>query len=106
MNSSVVSGSAKGLVIKTGKETYIGQMSATMDEKPPLTNFQIGMNAVSKTLITYMVVITVAVFILNSLLHHDLLQALFFAISVAVGITPGMLPMIVNVNLSKGSSKT
>lgn len=103
MNSSVVSGSAKGLVIKTGKETYIGQMSATMDEKPPLTNFQIGMNAVSKTLITYMVVITVAVFILNSLLHHDLLQALFFAISVAVGITPGMLPMIVNVNLSKGS---
>ena len=103
MNSSVVSGSAKGLVVKTGKETYIGQMSASMETKPELTNFQIGMNAVSKTLITYMLVITIAVFILNSLLHHDLLQALFFAISVAVGITPGMLPMTVNVNLSKGS---
>lgn len=103
MNSSVVSGSAKGVVITTGKNTYIGKISSSMEEKPPLSNFQIGMNAVSKTLITYMVVITIAVFILNSVLHHNLLDALFFAISVAVGITPGMLPMIVNVNLSKGT---
>lgn len=103
MNCCVVSGSAIGLVIETGKNTYIGRISKEMDEKTPLTNFQIGMQAVSKTLITYMVVITVAVFILNSLLHHDLLQALLFSISVAVGITPGMLPMIVNVNLSKGT---
>ena len=103
MNSSVVSGSAKAVVIETGKNTYIGKMSADMDEKPPLSNFQVGMQAVSKTLITYMVVITIAVFILNSLLHHNIMDALFFAISVAVGITPGMLPMIVNVNLSKGT---
>ena len=78
-------------------------MSQNMQQTPPLSNFQIGMQAVSKTLITYMIVITIAVFILNSLLHHNLMDALFFAISVAVGITPGMLPMIVNVNLSKGS---
>lgn len=103
MNSSVVSGSAKAVVIKTGKETYIGQMSENMQQTPPLSNFQIGMQSVSKTLITYMIVITIAVFILNSILHHNLMDALFFAISVAVGITPGMLPMIVNVNLSKGS---
>ena len=103
MNSSVVSGSAKAVVISTGKNTYIGQMSQTMQQTPPLSNFQIGMKAVSKTLITYMVVITIAVFILNSLLHHNIMDALFFAISVAVGITPGMLPMIVNVNLSKGT---
>ena len=103
MNSSVVSGSAKAVVIQTGKNTYIGQMSQNMQQTPPLSNFQIGMQAVSKTLITYMIVITIAVFILNSLLHHNLMDALFFAISVAVGITPGMLPMIVNVNLSKGS---
>lgn len=103
MNSTVVSGSAKAVVIQTGKNTYIGQMSQNMDEKPPLSNFQIGMQSVSKTLITYMIIITIAVFILNSLLHHNFMDALFFAISVAVGITPGMLPMIVNVNLSKGS---
>jgi Mg2+-importing ATPase len=103
MNSSVVSGSAKGVVISTGKNTYIGKMSEDMEEEEPLSNFQIGMQGVSKTLITYMIVITVAVFILNSLLHHNVLNALFFAISVAVGITPGMLPMIVNVNLSKGT---
>ena len=103
MNSSVVSGSAKAVVIKTGKNTYIGQMSQTMQQTLPTSNFQIGMQAVSKTLITYMVVITIAVFILNSLLHHNIMDALFFAISVAVGITPGMLPMIVNVNLSKGT---
>lgn len=103
MNSSVISGSAKAVVIFTGKKTYIGQMSQTMQQTPPLSNFQIGMQAVSKTLITYMVVITIAVFILNSLLHHNIMDALFFAISVTVGITPGMLPMIVNVNLSKGT---
>ena len=103
MNSTVVSGSAKAVVIQTGKNTYIGQMSQNMDEKTPLSNFQIGMQSVSKTLITYMIIITIAVFILNSLLHHNFMDALFFAISVAVGITPGMLPMIVNVNLSKGS---
>lgn len=103
MNSSVVSGSAKAVVISTGKNTYIGKMSTEMDQEQPLTNFHKGMNAVSKTLITYMVVITIAVFILNALLHQNLMDALFFAISVAVGITPGMLPMIVNVNLSKGT---
>lgn len=103
MNSTVVSGSAKAVVIQTGKNTYIGQMSQNMDEKPPLSNFQIGMQSISKTLITYMIIITIMVFILNSLLHHNFMDALFFAISVAVGITPGMLPMIVNVNLSKGS---
>lgn len=103
MNSSVVSGSAKAIVIATGKDTYIGQMSQNMQTTPPANNFQIGMQAISKTLITYMIIITIAVFILNSLLHHNLMDALFFAISVAVGITPGMLPMIVNVNLSKGS---
>lgn len=103
MNSSVESGSAQGIVIKTGKETYIGQMTAQLDEKPPLSNFQLGMQSISQTLITYMIIITIAVFVLNYFLHKDLMDALFFAISVAVGITPGMLPMIVNVNLSKGT---
>ncbi len=103
MNTSVVTGRGKALVIKTGKDTYLGNISKSTLKNKTLTNFEIGMNAISKTLIQYMVVITVLVFILNSLIHHNILEAFFFAVSVAVGITPSMLPMIVNVNLSKGA---
>ena len=103
MNTSVVTGRGKALVIKTGKNTYLGNISKSTLKNKTLTNFEIGMNAISKNLIQYMVVITVLVFILNSLIHHNILEAFFFAVSVAVGITPSMLPMIVNVNLSKGA---
>ena len=103
MNTSVVTGRGKALVIKTGKDTYLGNISKSTLKNKTLTNFEIGMNAISKTLILYMLVITVLVFILNALIHHNILEAFFFAVSVAVGITPSMLPMIVNVNLSKGA---
>ena len=103
MNTSVVTGRGKAMVIKTGKTTYLGNISKSTLKNKTLTNFEIGMNAISKTLIQYMLVITVLVFILNSLIHHNILEAFFFAVSVAVGITPSMLPMIVNVNLSKGA---
>ncbi len=103
MNTSVVTGRGKALVIKTGCDTYLGNISKSTLKNKTLTNFEIGMNSISKTLIQYMVVITVLVFILNSLIHHNILEAFFFAVSVAVGITPSMLPMIVNVNLSKGA---
>ncbi len=103
MNTSVVTGRGKAMVIKTGKNTYLGNISKSTLKNKTLTNFEIGMNAISKTLIQYMLVITVLVFILNSLIHHNILEAFFFAVSVAVGITPSMLPMIVNVNLSKGA---
>ena len=103
MNTSVVTGRGKAMVIKTGKNTYLGNISKSTLKNKILTNFKIGMNAISKTLIQYMLVITVLVFILNSLIHHNILEAFFFAVSVAVGITPSMLPMIVNVNLSKGA---
>lgn len=103
MNTSVVTGRGKAMVIKTGKNTYLGNISKSTLKNKTLTNFEIGMNAISKTLIQYMLVITVLVFILNALIHHNILEAFFFAVSVAVGITPSMLPMIVNVNLSKGA---
>lgn len=103
MNTSVVTGRGKAMAIKTGKNTYLGNISKSTLKNKTLTNFEIGMNAISKTLIQYMLVITVLVFILNSLIHHNILEAFFFAVSVAVGITPSMLPMIVNVNLSKGA---
>ena len=102
MGTSVVSGSASAVVIATGKNTYLGQMAKKNDKQVEPTNFEVGMKQVTKTLIRYMIVIVLAVFFINSILKHNVVEALFFSISVAVGITPGMLPMIVNVNLSKG----
>ena len=103
MGSSVVSGSGTAVVIQTGFDTYLGRMSKEVDNKKELTNFEKGMNNITKLLIKYMVVVSIAVFIIYAFLRHDLVEALLFALSVAVGITPSMLPMIVNVNLTKGS---
>ena len=103
MGSSVVSGSGTAVVIQKGFDTYLGRMSKDLDNKKELTNFEKGMNSITKLLIKYMVVVSIAVFIIYSFIRHDLVEALLFALSVAVGITPSMLPMIVNVNLTKGS---
>ena len=103
MGSSVVSGSGTAVVIKTGFDTYLGRMSKEVDNKKELTNFEKGMNNITKLLIKYMVVVSIAVFVIYAFIRHDLVEALLFALSVAVGITPSMLPMIVNVNLTKGS---
>ena len=103
MGSSVVSGSGTAVVIQTGFDTYLGRMSKEIDNKKEITNFEKGMNNITKLLIKYMVVVSIAVFAIYAFIRHDLVEALLFALSVAVGITPSMLPMIVNVNLTKGS---
>ena len=103
MGSSVVSGSGTAVVIQKGFDTYLGRMSKDLDNKKELTNFEKGMNDITKLLIKYMVVVSISVFVIYAFIRHDLVEALLFALSVAVGITPSMLPMIVNVNLTKGS---
>ena len=103
MGSSVVSGSGTAVVIQTGFDTYLGRMSKEIDNKKEITNFEKGMNNITKLLIKYMVVVSIAVFVIYAFIRHDIMEALLFALSVAVGITPSMLPMIVNVNLTKGS---
>ncbi len=103
MGSNVVSGWGTALVINTGFDTYLGKMSENLDVKREPTNFEIGMQNISKLLLFYMIIVSATVFILNGIIRENMIEALFFAISVAVGITPSMLPMIVNVNLTKGS---
>ena len=103
MGSSVVSGSGTAVVIQTGFNTYLGRMSKEIDTKKEPTNFEKGMDSITKLLIKYMVIVSIAVFIIYAFIRHNLTEALLFALSVAVGITPSMLPMIVNVNLTKGS---
>ena len=103
MGCNVMSGSGIGVVVKTGKSTYLGQIAQTIESDKGQTNFERGINQITKTLMRYMIGVVVCVFFINGFIKKDWLQALMFAVSVAVGITPGMLPMIVNATLSKGA---
>lgn len=104
MGSSVITGSGKGIVISTGFNTYLGHISKNLG-KPQKTNFEKGMDKISNVIIRFMIVISLVVFCINYLLRGDLMEALLFAISIAVGITPSMLPTIINSNLSIGAKK-
>ncbi len=103
MGSTVISGSAAGIVIAIGDKTLMGSISHVVQEKAPMTNFEKGINSVSWVLIKFMLVMVPIVFIINTLTKGDWIHALLFAISIAVGLTPEMLPMIVTVNLAKGA---
>ena len=103
MGSSVVSGIGTGLVIETGFSTYLGTLGGEIETKKPVTNFNLGMKHISNLLIKYMVVVCIVVVIIDGVIKKNINEAILFALSVAVGITPSMLPMIVNVNLTKGS---
>ncbi|MCF0258838.1 MAG: HAD-IC family P-type ATPase, partial [Erysipelotrichaceae bacterium] len=103
MGSTVVSGTAQAIVVNTGNNTLLGSMAETLDEKPPMTGFEKGVNAVSWVLIRFMLVMVPVVLYINGATKGDWMGALLFAISVAVGLTPEMLPMIVTANLAKGA---
>lgn len=103
MGASVISGTAEAVVIKTGKATYLGHIAAGVEEGKGQTAFEKGLSQVTQTLVKYMGFVVVVVFIINGVVKQDWLQAFMFSLSVAVGITPGMLPMIVNATLAKGA---
>lgn len=105
MSSNVVSGLGTGLVLKTGFDTYLGSVGSKIKFSKDNTNFNQGIKSISKLLIKYMVIVCLFVIIVDGLIKKNFSEALLFALSVAVGITPSMLPMIVNVNLSKGSKR-
>ena len=103
MGSNVVSGSGTGIVVKTGFDTYLGNMSTKVTQTKEKTNFEKGIDKITNMLIRYMVIVCIFVFIIYSLVRGNFLEGILFSLSVAVGITPSMLPMIVNVNLTKGT---
>ena len=103
MGCNVISGHGKGVVIKTGLDTFMGKMNVKDDGSKDETTFDKGMNNITKLLIRCMIFICILVFIIYGMIRSDVSNALLFALSVAVGITPSMLPMIVNVNLTRGS---
>jgi P-type Mg2+ transporter len=103
LGSNVESGTATAVVINTGGRTYFGSLAASIVGARQLTSFDKGINSFTWLMIRFMLVMVPAVFLLNGLSKHDWLQAFLFALAVAVGLTPEMLPMIVTVNLSRGA---
>ena len=103
MGSNVVSGSATGIVLATGNHTYLGTIAKNISGHRAATAFDKGISKVSMLLIRFMLVMIPFVFLVNGVTKGDWLEAFIFAVSVAVGLTPEMLPMIVTANLSKGA---
>ena len=103
MSSSVISGTAKAIVVKTGFDTYLGKIGKEINEKKNITAFDKGMKDITNMLIKFMVVICLVILLVDGIIRSNFTEAILFAFSVAVGITPSMLPMIVNVNLTKGT---
>jgi P-type Mg2+ transporter len=103
LGSNVESGSATAVVIRTGDRTYFGSLAASIVGERELTSFDKGVNQFTWLMIRFIAVMVPAVFLINGLSKHNWLDAFLFAMAVAVGLTPEMLPMIVTVNLSKGA---
>jgi len=103
MGTSVESGTATAVVVTTGVQTYLGSMAHSITGERALTSFDQGLNRFTWLMMQFMAVMVPLVFLINGFTKHDWKGAFFFALAVAVGLTPEMLPMIVSVCLSNGA---
>ena len=103
LGTSVESGSASAVVVATGKDTYLGGMAQSISTQPPPTAFDRDISKFTWLLLRFMFVMVPAVFVINGFSKGNWVEAFFFAVAIAVGLTPEMLPMIVTVCLSKGA---
>lgn len=103
MGTIVVSGSAKGIVLQTGNNTYFGTIAESIAKDVGETSFEEGVKSVSVLLIRFMFIMVPIVFLVNGLTKKNWMEALLFSISIAVGLTPEMLPTLVSTNLAKGA---
>ncbi len=102
MGTNVISGSAKGVVIKTGDTTYFGKIAHTISSGKEKSAFQKGIESISRLLIRFMLILLPLVFIIN-VEKHDIILAFTFAVAIAICITPLLLPVILSSSLSKGA---
>lgn len=102
MGTNVISGSAKGIVIKIANDTYFGKVAKTITTGKPKTSFQKGIENVSKLLVRFMLVMIPLTFLLN-VWKHDVITAFTFSVAIAIGITPLLLPVILSSSLAKGA---
>ncbi len=108
MGTSIVSGTAMAVVVRTGGYTEYGKIAAKLVERAPETEFERGTKQFGFLIMQVTFLLVMFVFLINALLHPDangILQALLFAVALAVGLTPELLPMIITINLSKGAQR-
>ena len=104
MGTNVMSGSAKGIVFRVGDDTYFGKIADNITDEKPKTSFQQGIENVSKLLIRFMAVLIPITFIANAA-KHGTITAFTFAVAIAIGITPLLLPVILSSSLAKGATR-
>lgn len=103
MGTNVRSGSASVLIVQTGIATAFGQIAARLNLRPPETEFERGIRQLGYLLTEFMLVLVITIFALNVYFKKPVLDSLLFSVALAVGLTPQLLPAIININLSKGS---
>jgi Mg2+-importing ATPase len=103
MGTNVRSGNAKVLIVQTGLQTAFGQIAKSLTLRPPENEFERGIRKLGYLLTEVMFVLVLGIFFFNVLFHKPVLDSLLFSIALAVGLTPQLLPAIININLSKGS---
>ena len=105
MGTTIESGSGKGVVLRIGKETEFGKIAERTSFIRPITDFQKGLASFGDLIIKVIIIMTIAIFIINWLLGHALIDSLLFSLAIAVGLTPELLPVIVTVSLAHGAGK-
>lgn len=103
MGTAVENGSAHGIVTAIGKNTFFGKIAEFLEEETPKSEFQKDIKEFGNFLLKVMLVITFFIFAVNAFMHKGILDSLLFALAIAVGITPEILPVITMVSLAKGS---
>jgi len=103
MGSNIVSGSAKAIILTTGESTYFGSMAKSLNSYEEKSAFEKNLDSVSKLLIRFMLITVPVIFIANFITKGSWLQSLMFGITIAVGIMPEMLPVIMNSSLARGA---
>ncbi|MCP2727382.1 magnesium-translocating P-type ATPase [Limnofasciculus baicalensis] len=105
MGTNVISGTAKAVVVHTGKKTEFGKVSERLKLRPPETEFEHGLSKFGYFLMEVTLILVVLIFVANVFLHRPVLESFMFSLALAVGLTPQLLPAIVSVNLARGAKK-
>jgi len=105
MGTSIISGSARVVLAHTGSDTALGQIADTLARRPPSTAFERGTQSFGNLILRLTLLLVLFVLLVNALFHRPLLESFLFAVALAVGLTPELLPMVVSVTLSQGAMR-
>jgi len=105
LGTSIISGSGRMLIVRTGSATALGQIADTLVQRPQATAFERGTQAFGGLILRLTVILVLTVLLINAAFHRPLLESFLFAVALAVGLTPELLPMVLSVTLSKGAMR-